>query len=66
MEMDAWIVASKLYQIYQSQHPEADFCQPRGVVVNRKTLRGCLLFEDKSALLPYEIFIDIGDLYNSS
>ncbi|MEM9135729.1 MAG: hypothetical protein AAGB01_00055 [Cyanobacteria bacterium P01_F01_bin.42] len=49
-------VAQDVYFTYYEAHGE-DSVAPLGVVVNRKTLRGQLIFTGEPIMLPHESFI---------
>ncbi|MES1023892.1 hypothetical protein ABN584_13445 [Gloeocapsa sp. BRSZ] len=53
--------ARQIYLTYRELRPDTAE-QPTGVVINRLTYRGRLLFAKKPILLPLEEFIPIGEI----
>lgn len=63
MYLDSNVIqaARKIYQTYLNLYSRIPK-QPRGVVLNRKTFRGQLVFKEKPLLLPGEYFVPLHHL----
>ena len=63
MQLDPSIIqaARKVYATYLSIYTKFNK-QPFGVVMNKKTFRGQLIFRDRPILLPEESFVPISHI----